>query len=643
MRTFLSYICSLMLILTPGLPLAQQAGDDRVIEEVISIGTRVPTGRTATALPVPVDRIGRELIESVGNAETGRILQSLAPSFNFPSSTISDGTDALRPATLRGLGPDQVLVLVNGKRRHTSALVHINGSVGRGSAGVDLNAIAPSAIGSIEVLRDGAAAQYGSDAIAGVINIVLNRRDSGGEAGIYYGQYTEDSDGETVNGWVNYGMELGSGGFLNLDINYRDRGRTNRAGLDGSQFFPTPEGEPFDPREFTVNRDVFRVGDADNEHLALTLNGELPVDDRLTLYGYLTWSDRDNISGGFYRRPSDTARNPAVRTNGDAFEPEGFLPLIETAIEDIGLNLGARTQFGDWAADFSLTWSENEFAFGVSNSVNASWVNSRADEATALASPRSADAGTLTSSLLALNADFSQQYDWGNLALGAEWREENYEIQAGEDYSWQDYDNSCFNPPASGCLTTTNAAGGIQVFPGFRPSNEVDENRDIIALYLDAEYTQIDNLVLTGALRYEDYSDFGSTLNFKLAGRWQFSEQLALRGALSTGFRAPSMQQQFFSSVSTQFVSESGENVAREVGTFRNNGPIARAIDLPTLKEEESTNYSLGLIYEPSDTVRLTLDLYRIDIDDRILVSGSLGISDCKPLRPFRSERRPEL
>ena len=647
-----AFLACMAMIMSPvAVPYAQAQED--VIEEVVTIGTRVAAGRTASELPVPVDRLSNELLDSVGSPETARALQSLAPSFNFPSSTISDGSDALRPATLRGLGPDQVLVLVNGKRRHSSALVHINGSVGRGTAGVDFNAIPTSAIGRIEVLRDGAAAQYGSDAIAGVINIVLNDRTDGGQIGIYYGGYYPndpsraevdyDSDGDTYNIWGNYGFEVGDL-KVTFDINYRDRERTNRAGLLGSVpgfgniegplpiYLPNADGS-FDDREFTIDRNLFRTGDADSEHLAFTANASYELTDSIKLYSFVTWSDRDNTSGGFYRTPTQQNRNPTVRDGGtQAFYPDGFLPLINTTIEDIGFNVGVEfTLLNDWFADLSLTISENDFSFFVSDSVNASWVNSRSSYDEALTAQTSADSGSLSSGIFAINFDLSKPYEWGNLAVGAEYREDSFEITAGEEYSWRNYqrplENGVEGVPADcgngECLTPITAGAGIQVLSGFRPSNEVDETRDSYAVYADVEYTEIENFILGAALRYEDYSDFGETLNFKLTGRWQLTDALALRGAISTGFRAPSVQQQFFNNISTQFVG--GE--ALEVGTFSNNSALARAIGIPTLTEEESVNYSLGLTYDFSDNFNVTLDLYQIEIDDRILLSSTLGFS----------------
>ncbi|MEM0955223.1 MAG: TonB-dependent receptor [Pseudomonadota bacterium] len=582
----------------------EQAPANQIIEEVVTIGTRVP-GRSAEDIPVPVDVLTNEALTATGETEVGRMLQKIAPSFNFSSSSISDGTDALRPATLRGLGPDQTLVLVNGKRRHTSALIHVNTSVGRGTAGVDMNAIPASSIKRIEVLRDGAAAQYGSDAIAGVINIVL-KDDTDGLLDSSYGE-TEEGDGETYVVSLSKGFDIGdNGGVLHLNGEYRDRGRTNRAGLDGSRQYPLQADGSFDPREFTFDRNSFIIGDADSEQTALSANLSLPLSNGMNLYGFATYSDRDNTSRGFYRT-ADDARNPG------GFRPDGFLPNINTTIEDLSFTGGIEFTLGDdWEADASIGYGSNTFEFNISNSLNASLVNATGD------SPSSADAGDLENELLTLNFDVYRTTDWGSIALGAEYREDTYTLNAGEELSWQDYDN-VFDD--NGILIDGGAAGGIQVFPGFRPETEVDEDRDAYSLYADIEYDVSDAWLISFAGRYEDYSDFGDTLNGKLATRYIVNDLLTLRGAVSTGFRAPSMQQQFFNGISTQFDADGNP---QERGTFRNDSALAQAIGIPQLQEETSTNFSAGFVLTPADAWSITVDYYYIEIDDRIVISGAL-------------------
>jgi iron complex outermembrane recepter protein len=620
------------------LPQNQAFAADGIVDEVVTIGSRA-IGRTATDIAVPVDVLSSDSLKQTGQTEVGRMLQTVAPSFNFSSSSISDGTDALRPATLRGLGPDQTLVLINGKRRHTTSLIHVNTSVGRGSAGVDLNAIPAASIKRIEVLRDGAAAQYGSDALAGVINLVLNDDPDIGSFNISYGQYSKD--GETTNIDITNGFTFGDNGYVSGSLNYRDRAATNRAGLSGQcQYLAgcdanndgtgssDPDGidEAADPREAEFNRQNFRIGDADSEQLAVTLNTAYTLSEG-ELYGFVTYSDRDNQSGGFYRRANAPSDNPTL-SDGEAFAPNGFLPLINTAIEDISASVGYRAELNNQITmDVSYTNGQNDFDFNISNSVNASYVNLQllgnmlSDEEIRTTTSRSADAGKLSTGLQTINLDFTKPIESLDLAWGVEFRRDEYQIRAGEEYSYLDYDTDAAGTNTFGAI---NGDAGIEVFRGFQPSNEVDEDRDVWSIYGDAEAQINDELLISAAVRYDDYSDFGDTSNFKIAGSYKFSEKLKLRGATSTGFRAPSMQQQFFNNISTQFVVIDGMTVAQERGTFRNDSALARAIGIPELREEESVNYSLGVIIEPTDNLSIAIDGYKIDIDDRIVISGSL-------------------
>lgn len=610
----------------------------QTIESVVVVGTR-SIGRRALQAPVPIEVVNREQLSLTGQSETGRVLQMLVPSFNFPSSTISDGTDALRPATLRGLGPDQVLVLVNGKRRHKSALLHVNSSVGRGTAGTDFNAIPAAAIERIEVLRDGAAAQYGSDAIAGVINIVLKDDTDSGDADLYWGQ-TYQGDGDTWIGNGNYGTEVGDSGFLNLTVEWRDRYRTNRAGLTGTRQYDWVDVDPgrppdatlevknangnvtgekpvwFDPREYHFNRKNFRVGDSDSSQKVGVYNFGLPLTEGLELYAFGSYSTRQNNSAGFYRRA-----NQIERTVTEIY-PDGFLPEINTDISDTSLALGLAWthETTDLNVDVSVNHGLNTFDFFVSNSLNASYGAS---------SPTAADAGGfgLTQTAFNLDLTYPLQYQSSlvNLAGGIEFRREGYSIHAGEPLSW-----------INAGLGALGAAGGIQVFPGFRPDNEVDENRTNVAGYVDFESYLSGQpgtgLLVGAAVRGEQYSDFGATVTGKATARYDLTEQIAVRAAGSTGFRAPSLQQLYFNNISTQFKvdtddidgdGDTTELLPFEVGTFRNDSEAARALNIPALKEETSLNISGGIVTKPLRNLWLTLDAFQIDIDDRIVLSGS--------------------
>jgi iron complex outermembrane receptor protein len=567
---------------------------------------------------------------ATGQTEVGRMLQVLAPSFNFSSSSISDGTDALRPATLRGLGPDQTLVLVNGKRRHQAALIHINNSVGRGTAGTDMNAIPAIAIQRIEVLRDGAAAQYGSDAIAGVINLQLRDDSEGGGFGMSVGEYTE-GDGQTTNVDFYKGFALGSDGYLSLAVNYRDRGSTTRANpqgvclyggcvdTDGNGFLePAPGNES---REVNgPGRNPFRIGDADSEQVAIVLNAGMPLAGG-ELYSFITYSGRDGQSGAFYRNPAGSG---AALDDGENVVVDGFLPLINSETDDMSMSFGYRTEFDDGSAlDLSYTSGRNSIDYTTSNSVNYSFVNelnfgrglSDADIRSQI--QRSAYAYGIELGLQTFNLDYTTNVGDVFVAIGAELRQDDYQITPGEEYSYTDYDSS--NGVA---LYAQNASGGIQGFPGIGPENTADEERNVISFYADLEYQLTDNFMVNGAVRYDDYDGFGDTTNFKLAGNLRVSDNVRLRGAVSTGFRAPSMQQLYFSSISTQFIG--GQQI--ETGTFRNDSAVAQAIGIPQLQEEESQNFSLGTVVDISDNWNLAVDFYSIDIDDRIVISSNLGM-----------------
>ncbi len=599
----------------------EQDGPDTDIEEIVSLGTRAK-GRTATQTPVPVDTFNTRSMNATGETETGRVIQSLAPSFNFPSSSISDGTDSIKPATLRGLGPDQILVLVNGKRRHTSALVHVNTSVGRGATGVDLNAIPPGAIKRIEVLRDGASAQYGSDAIAGVINIILKDQKNGGEISTSYGQ-TYAGDGDTFVANASYGFKLPGQGSLTLSAEYRDKDATNRAGLSGCLQFETGGQEAcaegniaIDPREASFDHNNFRIGDSQSEQKILVMNMTLPLTEKAEFYMYGTYSDRDNLSTGFYRRANEFNRTVIE------LYPEGFSPRINATIQDYSILTGVKLSLGnDWSIDSSIITGGNSFQFQVENSLNASL---------GAASPTDVDAGTLKIHQTTANIDISKSFEIANIAFGAEWRNENYQITAGELASY--VDGGQLNRNCPGCdINPIPYAPGFQLFRGFSPDNAVDESRNNIALYTDIELVATPRLLLNVATRYENYSDFGSRINAKFAARYQISNTFALRGSISSGFRAPSMQQKFFNSTNTQFVEVNGEFVAQERGTFRNDSDLARALNIPELKKETAINYSLGFVATPMENLTITADYYRIDINDRIAITGSIPISEDFP------------
>ena len=591
--------------------------------EQVTVGSRTAGADAQKA--VPVDVITQDEIAATGYAETAQVIQAIAPSFNFPRPTITDGTDTVRPATLRGLGPDQVLVLVNGKRRHQSALVHLNGSIGRGSTGVDLNAIPVSAIDRIEVLRDGAAAQYGSDAIAGVINIVLKGGVSraavtskfGMSKGSFAGNSCEPSglacsagddidfsDGGLFDAGGSWGLAAGKG-TVTVAAEYRHHNRTNRASFD-----PRDQVVAGDAASNAVAEPNHRWGDPDTRDVMTFLNANVPLNGEETrfLYGFAGYSRRTANSAGFYRRALDARNWPQIY-------PLGFLPVIEPTVVDASGTAGVRGLYSKWTYDASGEYGHNSFGFTIGDTLNVSLGPSMPPNKTQF------DAGTLELNQFVGNIDVSRPFAVANLAgpvniaFGGEYRHENYQIHAGEPDSYGD-----------GGLANqfgARAAIGAQVFPGFRPSNEVDASRNSVAGYVDVEGDVIKWLRLGLAGRAEHYDDFGGTLDGKLTVRVQPDPRFVIRGSISTGFRAPSLGQSFFSSTATNFVNLGQGLVPVESLTLPVGSAPAQVLGAQPLKPENSLHTSGGVAITPLPRLDVTIDFYRIAIDDRIVLSGN--------------------
>lgn len=599
-----------------------QQADEQKIEQIVVTGTRV-AGRSVDDTAVPIDIIGVEALERSGSTELNQVLSVALPSFNFPRPGLADGTDTIRPATLRGLGPDQSLVLVNSKRRHAASLVNVNGTVGRGSSAVDLNTIPTAAIRSVEVLRDGASAQYGSDAIAGVINVRLRDASEGGSVTLSYGYrdsaYTTPTtpppanatwsapaeikrsvnDGETINlsGWK--GFALPSNGYLTLAAEFKDGERTERGGYDYRQQYPLVGGE-YDPREQTIERFNAWYGEPELQQFTLFANAGMMLDSG-KLYGWASFQDRSARSGGFYRRALDDRNVIEVH-------PDGFLPIIAPDVTDTSFAVGYEWDLAEWSMDASIVYGMNEMAFTIENTVNRSIGPSSKTEF---------DAGGFDYDQWVFNLSGVTSFDVAsfaspvNLATGVEIRREGYSIFAGEPDSYRN----------GGVLLPNGnpTQSGAQVFPGFRPANAVDESRRAVGVYVDLEANITDNLLGSVALRAEDYSDFGNNITGKLALRYDVSDSFGLRGSLQNGFRAPSLQQQHFTSTATNFIG----GIPFDITTFPVNDPAAIALGATALDAEESVNFSLGAVFRVGD-FSLTIDGYRIDIDDRIVLSENL-------------------
>ncbi|MGZ3183624.1 MAG: TonB-dependent receptor plug domain-containing protein [Telluria sp.] len=591
---------------------AQQAPTDNAIAKaaeepappaVVVLGSR-STARTALDTAAPVGLISAKDMQMAGHLELGKLLQTLDPSFNFSTTFISDGTDIIRPATLRSLGPDQVLVLVNGKRRHQQALVNVQQTIGRGSAGTDIDAIPMSAIQRIEVLRDGAAAQYGSDAIAGVINIVLKNQTNETQVSGTVGG-TSEGGGQLYSGSVNKGWTLGDG-YVNLTLEGRHRGETNRAGPDTLRVNPP--------------RVTQRIGDSLAKDKYFWWNGAVPTDKDGEFYFFGGVSHRSGDSAGFFRSAGDGRTVPAVY-------PNGFLPNIITTVKDASFAFGYRRDLADdWKIDFSLNNGRSELDFHERNTINVSyWYEPKPGGGIYGESPLEADTGKLKFRQTTLNADLHGPLNLGgnkiSFATGFEYRQEGYAIDAGDPVSYQ-YGRT--NNPAIVIKDQTGgvAAAGTQGFPGYTPATAVDDSRHNVALYLDVEHNLTPELLLGGAVRWERYSDFGSTTTGKLSLRYDPSKEVGFRGTLSTGFRAPSVQQKFYSSVSTNL---NAAGVLTETLTAREGSAVTKAFGISPLKEEKSKNASVGIVLRPMKNFSLTADLWRIDIDDRIVFSSNIA------------------
>jgi iron complex outermembrane receptor protein len=579
-------------------------------ETIVVVGSRTP--RTNVDSPVPVDVVTAEEIARSGRTETGRVLHALAASYISAPQTIADGSDHVDPASLRGLGPDQVLILVNGKRRHRSALMHVNGTFGRGTVGTDLNAIAVGSIKRIEILRDGAASQYGSDAIAGVINIVTkdvtDLLDVTTETGI-----TAKRDGAQLKTSANYGWKLGeSGGFLNVTGEFLEKQATNRGGTYTGTIFEADK--TLDDQiiaDQNVSRDDYnmKIGEASATSGIAAYNMELPISGTTKFYSFGDIGHRSGSSAGFRRFPKEQEKNVPE------FYPRGFLPLIQPTIDDAAIAIGIRHK-GDWNIDTSLTHGRNSFTFNVEDSVNASL---------GTASPTTFDAGTLAFDQTVADVDLLHKIDQKelhavNLVLGSELRVERYRIEAGDEASYAD-------GPATYDVggVPQDKVPGAQVFPGFQPSNEVDRRRDSIGLYAGFESELSKKIAIDVGGRFEHYSDFGNSLIGKIAGRAKLGGPLAIRGGMSTGFRAPSLQQLWFSNVSTQFVTNPMTNTleATQVITPNNASPITReAFRIPSLREERSFNASGGLTLKSGGNFSLTADGYYIRLKDRVVLTS---------------------
>jgi iron complex outermembrane receptor protein len=571
-------------------PAAPTPAEATTLENVTVVGSRRLQRSSETQTPVPVDVIPLDRIAEQGaQFDLAQTLQYTSPSFTSTRQTGADGADLIDGAALRGLGSDQTLVLVNGKRRHTVSLVNIYGSRNRGNTGTDLNAIPVLAIDRVEILRDGAAAQYGSDAIAGVMNIALKRR-PGCETVLGYGEYSR-GDGENWLASFYCGLSMSNGGHFAVTGEWQDRGRSDRSEPAGS------------PRI---------IGDSEVQNRTVYINGDIPLGDAAEFYFTAGMQSREASSAAFARDGVDDVPS----RNSLGMYPDGFVPFIDGELEDRTSIVGLRGDVGEWRWDLSHTYGYSDFYYTIRNTLNASIANLDLLNGGAGISPREFDAGGFSFKQNTTNFDVSRYYDGVlqglNVAFGAEHRDENYRIRAGEPGSYSDVDGPGGGNP------------GSQGFPGFQPGDVTDRSRDSVAAYVDVEADVTERLLIAAAARYEDYSDFGETVNGKLALAFKASDTLLLRGSVSTGFRAPSLQQRYFSSTITEFASGSPVDIV----IAPNDSELVRLAGIPSLREETSTSGTLGFTWSPADNLSLTVDAYRIDIDDRIILGGEFDETD---------------
>jgi iron complex outermembrane recepter protein len=611
----------------------------------VTVGSRV-RHTAADELAVPVDVYTRdEIVRASPQMELATALAELSPAIYFPRPQIADVTSGVRPFQLRGLSPDHSLVLINGKRRHPTAVVHVFGAAsgGSGSSGVDMNSIVPAALGGMEVLRDGAAAQYGSDAIAGVLNLQLRSDVHRPQLNVSVGQYNPrgfDGDGERAEMDGSAGFALGSRGSIVFSGMFSQREPTHRAGADPRDQIVPGDADVVQKDADGIQRVVQKrndapqpnhlIGDGRTKNTGAFWNARYLVDqaEEHTFYSFGGYTWRKDIHSGFYRRGIDARNWPDIH-------PVGFLPKFRGITTDFMLVSGLEGLLGpDWRYDVSAQWNRNWVDIDIFDSHNVSlgpclgtpcapgpWPQGVGP----VANKTDVFAGSVAVNQAIVALDVVREVEVGfhsplNVALGTAFRGDNFQLHAGEPASWV----NGWHPNRDGGI----APPGSQVFTGYRPDQEANEWRTNIGLYADLEADLTSAFRLAVAGRFENYSDFGSTLTGKVAARLQPHERLILRSAVSTGFRAPNLSQSFYAHVSTGFRADPdnpGNQIAYEIGEIPVNSPEARALGAEPLTEEKSVNLSGGLAFSPTENLTFTVDGYQIDVDDRIILTGSLS------------------
>ncbi|MBE0391867.1 TonB-dependent receptor [Flavobacterium sp. PL002] len=561
------------------------------LDEVVVTGNRAKT-RTVLSSAVPIDKLYAEDLKSSGQVTFDKMLAYKIPSFNSSTQAVSDATAHFDPADLRGLGPSRTLVLVNGKRKNQSALVYINDTPGKGEVGTDMKSIPFSAIERVEVLRDGASSQYGSDAIAGVVNIILKKQTNFTEVSLTSG-ITSKGDGFNFGADLNSGFKIAEKGFVNFNLSYLDQNKTNRAGKPGRDgLFGVEANDPMWGDYLKNNPDLgMNIGQPDTKMGALVVNAEYPLSDKTTLYAFGDINIRKGTSFALNRTPYWVADpNNLLHDAGTTYN--GFQPTFNTDVFDNLGSVGLRTSILGFNSDFSLTAGSNKVDYTVGNTLNVDLGAS---------SPTEFNVGGYTFSQLVGNADFSRSFDKITFGFGTEIRKEQFEARAGQVESYVD--------------------GGAQSFPGLQPANALKKDRNNVGVYTTLDYDVTDAFLIGGSLRYENYSDFGDNFSWKVNSRYKLTNDVTVRASFSTGFRAPALHQIYLSNIQTLV---SGGTISNQ-GTFNNVDPAVSGLGVPKLHAEKSQNISTGITFRSGANFSASLDFYHIKVNDRVLFSGEVG------------------
>ncbi len=545
-------------------------------EVKVDIGSR-DGARNYLRSNTPIDVITHKQIDSSGLNSLVDVLRYFVAGFNAPQTSVADGSDHVQSFTIRGMNPDQILFLINGKRVHTSALLHVNGVIGRGSSHVDLDTIALRSIERIEIMRDGASAQYGSDAISGVVNIILKGMGHKSIVTTQYGKYSA-GDGEKIQADVFVSIPLDYDGFFNITMDAKSQEATQRAGLD---------------KRVDIPRVTTHVGIPESKSYKAMLNTELVQAENFNIYSNAFINHRDSEASAFYRPSnSDTIKN-------EGLVHDGFLPIINAEILDYAFVVGVKGELLDSVSwDFSNSYGRSNFHYYVNNSMNYTLGES---------SPTSFDNGELEFIQNTTNFDLRKSTSRLKVAGGLEFRQEKYKINAGEFSSY--------------------SGTGSQGFAGFSDENEVDASRYSYAIYLDSIYNLTQNLTLEILARYEEYSDFGESTNAKIAFAYDITPNILLRSSGSTGFRAPSLAQSNYSQTSS-FVNSATGGLSTQ-GTFRTDHEVSEILGATDLRSERSKNISFGGVYQPTKQLSFMVDYFYIEVNDKIVLTNELsGNSD---------------